>query len=72
MLNVSTGAFVRDIVGDGTLGDNLRDVLICTTGPQDTPEMYVSDFFNGRIAVLDPMTGGHIRYIGRGHGAGMV
>ena len=72
VMNVSTGALVRDIVGDGTLGVNLRDVLICTTGPQGTPEMYVSDCGNDRIAVLDPMTGGHIRYIGRGVGAGMV
>ena len=72
VMNVSTGALVRDIVGDGTLGVNLRDVLICTTGPQGTPEMYVSDTGNNRIAVLDPMTGGHVRYIGRGRGAGMV
>ena len=71
-MNVSTGALVRDIVGDGTLGVNLRDVLICTTGPQGTPEMYVSDTGNDRIAVLDPMTGGHVLYIGRGVGAGMV
>ena len=71
MLNVSTGELVRDIVGDGKLG-MLRDVLICTTGAQGTPEMYVSDYSNHRIAVLDPMTGGHIRYIGRGQGAGMV
>jgi hypothetical protein len=71
VLNVSTGALVLDIVGDGTLGDNLRDVLICTTGPQGTPEMYVSDSRNHRIAVLDPMTGGHIRYIGRRGEAGM-
>jgi uncharacterized protein YdbL (DUF1318 family) len=67
VLNVSTGAFVRDIVGDGTLSFALRDVLISTKGPQGTPEKNVSDISNNRIAVLDPMTGGHIRYIGRGH-----
>ena len=71
VLNVLTGVIVQDIVGDGALGDRLRDVLICSTGPQGTPEMYVSDRDNHRIAVIDPMTGGHIRNIGRGYGAGM-
>ena len=61
--NVSTGKFVRDILGDGQLGVSLYDLLICNTGPQGIPELYVSDFSNHRIAVLDPMTGGHIRYI---------
>ena len=59
------------MVGDGTLSDNLKDVFICTTGPLGIPEMYVSDNRNDRIAVLDPLTGGHIRYIGRGQGEGM-
>ena len=72
MLNVSTGAFVRDIVGDAQLGGSLYDVLISTTGPQGTPELYVCDGGNDRIAVLDPMTGAHIRSIGRGRGAGML
>jgi hypothetical protein len=71
VLNVSTGALVRDIVGDAQLGYSLSDVLISTTGPQGTPELYVCDFGNDRIAVLDPMTGAHIRSIGRGLGAGM-
>ena len=71
VLNMSTGVFVRDIVGDGALGDRIRDVLICSTGPQGIPEMCVSDVSNHRIAVIDPMTGGHIRSIGRGRGAGM-
>ena len=57
VLNVSTGDFVRDVVGDGTLSGNLQDVLICTTGPLGTPEMYVADMNNDRIAVLDPLTG---------------
>ena len=56
MLNVSTGDFVRDVVGDGTLSDSLHDVLICTTGPLGIPEMYVSDCDNHHIAVLDPLT----------------
>jgi hypothetical protein len=72
VLNVSTGAFVRDIVGDGQLSDLIYDVLISTTGPQGTPELYVCDFGNHRIAVLDPMTGAHIRSIGRGEGVGML
>jgi hypothetical protein len=71
VLNVSTGALVRDIVGDGLLGDYLYDVLISKTGLQGMAEMYVSDCSNHRIAVIDPMTGGHIRSIGRGEGAGM-
>ena len=71
VLNVSTGALVRDIVGDAQLSNSLYDVLISTTGPQGTPELYVCDFGNDRIAVLDPMTGAHIRSIGRGRGAGM-
>jgi len=33
--------------------------------------MYVSDCDNDRIAVLDPLTGNHIRYIGRGQGEGL-
>ena len=33
--------------------------------------MYVSDTSKDRITVIDPMTGGDIRNIGRGHGAGM-
>jgi hypothetical protein len=71
VFNVSTGAFVRDLVGDDQLSDDVSDVLISTTGPQGTPELYVCDFGNHRIAVLDPMTGAHIRSIGRGKGAGM-
>ena len=71
VFNASTGVLVRDIVGDGALGDLLRDVLICSTGPQGRPEMYVCDCDNHSIAVIDPMTGGHIRNIGRGQGAGM-
>jgi hypothetical protein len=71
VFNVSTGVLVRDIVGDGALGDRIRDVLICSTGPQGTPEMYVSNGSNHRIAVIDPMTGGHIRNIGIGEGSGM-
>ena len=63
---------MRDILGDGQLGGYLRDVLICNTGPQGIPELYVCDSYNHRIAVLDPMTGGHIRYIGTGQGEGML
>ena len=72
VLNVSTGALVRDIIGDSQLGGSLYDVLISTTGPQGTPELYVCDYDNHRIAVLDPMTGANIRSIGTGLGAGML
>ena len=71
VFNVSTGEFVRDLDGDDQFGDSLYVVLICNTGQQGIPELYVCDASNYRIAVLDPMTGDHIRYIGTGRGAGM-
>jgi hypothetical protein len=69
VFNVSTGEFVRDILGDGQLGGSLYDLLICNTGPQGIPELYLCEGSYHHIAVLDPLTGGHIRDIGRGQGA---
>jgi YVTN family beta-propeller protein len=51
------------MLGDGQLSFNLRDVLICNTGPQGTPELYVSDECNNRVSVLDMATGAVKRHI---------
>ena len=70
VFNVSSGLWIRDIVGDGGLSAYVRDVLISMTGPGGTAELYVADYGSNRVVVLDPMTGGHIRSIGMGRGSG--
>jgi len=64
VFNLSSGALVREIVGD--THSHYKDLLIVKTGPQSISEQYVCDAGTNRIVVLDPMTGDHIRSIGRG------
>ena len=70
VFDMSTGVLVRDLVGDGQLSTSLGDVLIADTGPQGSPELYLCDRGNHRVIVLDPLSGMHIRDIGRGLGSG--
>jgi DNA-binding beta-propeller fold protein YncE len=71
VFNVCSGLWIRDIAGDGGLSGYLGDVLISMTGPGGTAELYVADYGNHRVVVVDPMTGGHIRSIGMGRGSGI-
>lgn len=44
VFNISIGVFVRDIVGDAQLSEDLNDVFLSITGPQGTPELYISNY----------------------------